>query len=113
MASQRSFRFLDDKLNLKLIFLLEDSPIRHEVDKKGFIHYSKADEKRFEDMLSILRGKVFSSWQTLFCPPETIEQYRRTMERLGVAFKEEWKNGTISFLIPGDRRPHSWRLAGE
>src|SRR6266478_354633 len=85
-----SFRFVDNKLNDKLISLIAKSGIKHRIDKEGIIHYSPDDEEVIgNEILPAVRNKLFSSWQIISCPRDWAERYKRYMIRRDVSFVEE------------------------
>ena len=106
-----SFKFMDDNLNQRLLSLLKKAKIKHDVDHKGVIHYSRADEETVgNELLYSIRTKVFPGWQLLSCPPAWTERYKRYMIQHGVSFREELFNDQLGFLLPRKHRPHSWHL---
>ncbi len=111
MQQRRSFRFLDKRLNRKLIGLLRRAQIKHSVDEDGLIHYFERDIETVEnDLICSLRTKVFPTWSLQTCPADWVESYRRYMGKRGIPFKEELSDGELWFLIPGRFRPLRWKL---
>ena|SRR5437868_10534623 len=111
MGFTRSFKFLDDDLNRRLIGLLKSAGVKHAVDKAGVVSYSPTDEEVVEnDLICSIRDQVFSSWQILTCPNGWIARYKRYMNEHGIPFSEELSNKEVWFLIPRKHRPHSWKL---
>ena len=111
MGKSCSFRFLDEALNQQLLTLLRKGKIKHEVDKKGLIHYSPEDEELVEnDFICSIRDRVFPSWQVLTCPREWITRYKSYMNSRGIPFQEEMSNEELWFLLPRKYRPHQWKL---
>jgi len=111
MALKRSFRFVDDDLNRRLIVLLKKRKVGHSVDRNGVIHYSP-DDAAFvgNDLIGSIRGDVFSAWQVLTCPEDWIRRYRDYMTQHEIPFTEEISNGQLWFLLPRKHRPHAWKL---
>ena len=106
-----SFKFVDDALNNRLRVLLQKAGIRHTVEKNGSVRYCSADEDLVEnDLLSSIRNEVFPSWQVLTCPRGWAARYKQYMTARDIPFKEEVANNKVWFLIPGNYRPHSWKL---
>ena len=113
MQRSHSFKFLDDKLNHRLLAFLRKAKIKHEVEKNGIIHYSPDDQEVIEnDFICSIRDMVFPSWQLLTCPPDWVERYKKYMGDHGIPFYEELSNGESWFLLPSRHRPHSWNLDG-
>jgi hypothetical protein len=110
---RRSFRFIDDDLNRRLIARLAKSGARHSVDKHGVIHYSSDDVELVEnEVISSIRSEVFPSWQVLTCPEECAGPYKAYMTEHGIPFSEELEDDRRWFLIPGKYRPFAWKLDG-
>ena len=106
-----SFKFMNDKLNLRLIGLLKKANIDYTVGRDGVIRYSTCDEPVVgNELIRTIRNEVFSAWQVLSCPKDWIERYKRYMMRKHVAFSEELINNQLCFLLPLKYRPHSWKL---
>src|SRR5207237_6881091 len=111
MAKRRSFRFVDDELNNKLIRRLQKAEARHRVDRSGIVHYSPIDEELVgNDLICSVRDEVFPSWQIVSCPPEWTDSYRHYMTQHEIPFIEEMSGDELRFLIPSRFRPHSWKL---
>lgn len=109
-----SFRFVDERLNRQFVARMKQSRLQFVVDDDGTVYYSSEDEARVEkDVLSPIRTEVFSSWQILSCPENWAESYVSYMRKHRVPFRQELINHELCFLIPGELRPHSWRLPGE
>ena len=106
-----SFKFMNDKLNLRLIGLLKKANIDHIVGRDGVIRYSSRDEKLVgNELIRTIRNEVFSAWQLLSCPKDWVERYKRYMTHKHVEFSEELINNQLCFLLPRKYRPHSWKL---
>lgn len=106
-----SFKFMNDKLNLRLIGLLKRANIDYVVDRDGAIRYSSKDEEVVgNELIRTIRNEVFSPWQLLSCPKEWIERYKQYMRQKHVDFSEELINDQLCFLLPRKYRPHSWKL---
>lgn len=106
-----TFRFVEDKLNGRLIALLNKNRIKHWVDKQGLIHYSQADDERVEnDLIASIRKAIFPHWQTVSCPKGWDHRFQNYMKAHDVPFKEEITDGNLGFLIPRKFRPHRWKL---
>jgi hypothetical protein len=106
-----SFKFLNDKLNLRLIGLLKKANIDYTVDRDGVILYSSSDENLVgNELIRTIRNEVFPDWQLLSCPKDWIERYKRYMTYKHVEFREELINNQLCFLLPRKYRPHSWKL---
>ncbi|MBI3821598.1 MAG: hypothetical protein HY289_02850 [Planctomycetes bacterium] len=106
-----TFKFTDDDSNHRLLALLRKAKIRHDVDRDGFIHYSRGDEEIVgNELISSIRKRAFPAWQLLSCPKEYVERYRQYMTRHGIEFREEWINHQLCFLLPRKHRPHAWNL---
>lgn len=111
MTLQRSFKFVDSKLNQKTISLIKKAGIPCRIDKKGLIHYSALNEKKIEnDLIRLVRDSVFSRWAILFCPRSWVERYKKYMLEKEIMFYEELIDGELCFLIPARHRPHQWKL---
>jgi hypothetical protein len=111
MAKRRSFRFVDDELNERLIQLLKKSHVSHRVDADRVIHYSSDDEDVIgNDLICSIRDRLFRSWQIVSCPPEWTDSYRQYMAQHEIPFVEETSGDDRRFLIPSRYRPHSWKL---
>lgn len=111
MAKNLSFKFLDEKLNQQLLELLKKSKVKHHIGKDGAIHYARADEAAVEDdLICTMRDKVFSRWQVLTCPRDWIMTYEEYMRARRIPFHKELSNGEVWFLLPGQYRPHRWKL---
>jgi len=111
LKKENSFKFLDDDLNQRLLALLTKGKIGHRVDKEGVIHYSLDDEEAVEnDLICLIRDKVFPSWQVLTCPRDWIVRYEEYMRSHRIPFHEELSNGELWFLLPRKYRPHRWKL---
>jgi hypothetical protein len=106
-----SFRFLDEKLNHRLIDLLKKSGISFTVDAENAIHYSREAEEFIEnEAVARIRRSVFSQWQIISCPSGSAPQYKEYMLQHDVPFVEELIDRRLCFLIPRSYRPHSWKL---
>jgi len=106
-----TFQFLDASLNRRLITLLEKHAIKHRVDQTGVIHFSPADEEKVEnDLIGLVRGQVFRSWQLVTCPDDWSDRYRAYMKVHDIPFQEERSNDETWFLIPRKHRPRLWKL---
>ena len=111
MALTNSFKFLKDARNNRFIAALKKAGIRHTVDNRGIVRYSPDDEDVVEDnIISSIRGSVFSSWQILCCPKSWVQAYRDYMTARGIPFAEELIDNETCFLIHRRYRPHSWKL---
>src|SRR5450755_3434804 len=114
MPKTYTFKFLDEKLNRKLIALVKKSPVKHSIGNDGVLHYSSADEEVVGNgLISSIREAVFPSWQILSCPEDWIERYKRYMNQHDVPFAEELIDNQLCFLLPRKYRPHSWKLDEE
>jgi hypothetical protein len=112
MVGRLSFRFLDDKINDRFIRLLESNGVAHSVDRRGIVHYRSENEDVVEnEVLAKVRDRVFSRWQVLSCPHETVAGYREYMSHHEIPFVEELIDGEVGFLLPRKYRPHSWKIA--
>ena len=106
-----SFKFVDERLNGRLIALLSKSKVKHRVDKQGVIHYpANAADVVENDLICSIRDEAFPRWQVLTCPPDWIGSYREYMSRHGIVFYEELSDGKLWFLLPRRFRPHQWKL---
>jgi len=75
-----SFKFMNDKLNLRLIGLLKKANIDYFVDRDGVIRYSSRDEEVVgNELIRRVRNEVFPRWQLLSCPKDWIERYKQYM----------------------------------
>jgi hypothetical protein len=110
MNFDRSFRFVKDALNQKLVSLLRRSDLDHSVAADGRVHYHSGDEERFEDVLGRVRGDVFPEWQVLSFPQEWANLYRTAMADRAVSYEEELNNGSVEFLLSAHHRPHAWKI---
>ncbi len=111
MESTYSFRFSDEKLNRRLISLLQRHGVRHSVGKNGAVRYAPEDTELVEnELIASIRDKVFSSWQIISCPKDCAEHYRNYITKHGVPYVEELIDDQLCFLIPRTYRPHSWKL---
>ncbi len=109
--SEYSFRFLDARLNRKLISLFKQERVPHRVDDDGVIHFSSGDEEVVEnDLIGPLRASVFPDWQVLTCPGDWTNRYKAYMVSHKIRFTEELADGQLWFLIPGNVKPHFWDL---
>lgn len=114
MGQQYSFRFVDQDLNRQLLTLLNESKVPHTLDAEGTIMYSaKYEDVVGSELIPRVRDRQFASWQVLSCPSDWLDRYKLYMNRNHVPFKEEIVDGEVSFLIPGNYRPHSWQLDHE
>lgn len=107
----RRFRFAKDELNDELISRVSRAAIPYAVDRNRHVYYNSEDEESFEDVLAGIRSSVFPRWQVLSSPKNWADRYRLEMERRGIAYQEEWTNGSIEFLISQEHDPHGWELA--
>ena len=111
MACRTSFKFVDDELNRKLIRLLTKARAKFRLDRDGVVHYSPNDEDLIGNgVICAVRDQFFRTWQIVTCPPEWIGSYKDYMEEHDVPFTEELSDGERWFLVPGNYRPHSWKL---
>lgn len=111
MDRNHTFKFLDSDLNRQLHRLLRKREIDHFIDKDGIVYYSSNDAEVIDnDLVCLIRAKVFPAWQTLTCPSDWMARYKEYMGRHGVPFREELSNGVLWFLVPRKYRPHSWKL---
>src|SRR5436190_13097347 len=111
MDFTRTFKFVDDNLNRKLIGLVKKSRVEHFIDKEGVLHYSPGDEDSVEnDLVCSIRDQVFPSWQVLTCPGDWVERYKRYMSQHDIPYIEELANNEVWFLLPRKYRSHSWKL---
>lgn len=106
----RSFRFASDRLNNRLIALVNKARIPYAVDDQRCVYYNSDDEESFEDVLEVIRDSVFAGWQVLSSPRTWTDRYRTEMDRRGIAYEEEWMNGSVDFLISREHNPHAWNL---
>jgi hypothetical protein len=106
-----SFKFLNDRLNLRLIGLMKKANIDYVIDRNGAIRYSRHDEEIVgNELIRTIRNEVFSAWQVLSCPKDWTERYKEYMTKKRVEFAEELINDQLCFLLPRKYRPHSWKL---
>src|SRR5260221_11402961 len=106
-----SFKFIDERLNRRLIDLLKKSGARFTLDAKGTVRYSKNEVETIENrIISKVRGSIFSKWQIISCPNEWANRYKQYMLARDVPFTEELIDNQLCFLIPRSYRPHSWKL---
>src|SRR5262245_49450724 len=111
MALTRSFRFVDDKLNQRLITLLKRNEIFHNVDKNGSIHYAPSDEELVEnELICSIRDDLYPVWKIICCPGDWADSYKNYMVKHGVPFFEELIDNQLCYLIPRKYRPHAWKL---
>jgi hypothetical protein len=111
MHNQNSFKFVDERLNRRLLTLLRKSEVKHSIDKQGVIHYSATVADAVEnDLICSIRDEAFPQWQVLTCPPDWIGSYREYMSGHGILFYEELSDGELWFLLPRRFRPHQWKL---
>jgi hypothetical protein len=111
MNETRSFKFLDDQLNRDLLKVLKRAKIAHSVDKNGCVIYSVDDKLVVEnELIRIIRLRVFPSWAIITCPENWISVYKEYMLQRDIPFTEELHDGDLWFLIEGKRRPHQWKL---
>ncbi len=111
MNLSRSFKFMDEELNRRLILLLKKSHVKHTIGANGVIHYSPVDEEIVgNELIPPIRRKVFPSWQILSCPKDWADRYKRYMCEHRVPYTEELIDNKLCFLIPRSYRPHSWAL---
>lgn len=114
MAACFSFRFVDDRLNRRLMALLKRARVEHLVDKDGVLYYSKDNEALVEnELIAKVRDGVFSPWQLLCCPKSWTKKYQQYMNQRGIPYQEELIDKELCFLIPGNYRPHSWKLESD
>jgi hypothetical protein len=111
MSPDRSFRFVNETLNRRLLSLLRASALDHSVAADGKVHYHSADEDRFEDVLAQVRADVFPDWQVLSFPQDWADRYRAALAERAVSYEEELNNGAVEFLLSGHHRPHAWKIA--
>src|SRR5262245_11667206 len=105
-----SFKFLDDRLQRRLLSLLEAKRVAYRIDKRGVIYYSPAAEELVDNkIINSIRNRVFPIWQLLSCPKEWEERYREYMVKRAIPFREELINGQLCFLLPRTYRPHRWK----
>jgi hypothetical protein len=106
-----SFRFVDDRLNSRLINDLKKRKTRASIDRQGTIHYADDDVELIEnEVISRIRDSVFSKWKIISCPADWARQYKDYMQRHDVPFTEELIDNQLCFLIPRTYRPHAWKL---
>lgn len=106
-----SFKFRDNALNQRLLDELRRAGVQHEIDDRGAISYSAADEEIVEgEIIPKIRQSVFSDWQVVCCPKDWADRYREYMERKRIRYVEEESDGKPEFLIAGKARPHSWKI---
>ena len=112
MTRMHSFKFSDENLNNRLITLLkEEAQDRHTVDEDGLVHYSHDEEDLIgNDLICSVRDGVFPSWQVISFPEDWTESYWQYMAAHNIPFRGEIRDGRLRFLIPGNYRPHSWKL---
>src|SRR5437879_3861339 len=111
MGQTYSFKFMNDRLNQRLLRLLREARIHHVVDKDGVIRYSPEDERVVgNELIHTIRTKVFPAWQLLSCPKDWTDRYRCYMTQRGIEFSEELVNDQLCFLLPRKYRPHAWKL---
>ena len=111
MQKNHSFKFLNTRLNQKLIGLLRRAEVEHVIDEDDFVHFSSDDEEVVEGLICSIRYKVFPSWQILNCASDWKDRYTSYMGRHDVPFSEELIDGELWFLIPRRYRPHAWKLS--
>ena len=111
MDKYRTFRFLDDGLNRRLIALLRGTKLRHTVGRDGTISYHPDDEDAFEnDAVCTIRDEILPRWQILTCPRNWVARYRKYMDRNAIPFHEEAIDGETWFLLSRKYRPEKWKL---
>jgi hypothetical protein len=110
-----SFKFMDEKLNRRLIHLLTKSTIQFSVDAHGLIRYSDWDAEAVENQLiKSIRDRAFRKpWQILCCPEQWVARYRAYMDTHRVPFIVEQSDGELCFVLPRNYRPHSWKLEAD
>jgi hypothetical protein len=107
----RSFLFLDDHLQKRLVSRVRAQGVQHRIGKNGALYYARALEDAVgNNVICSIRSQVFESWQILSCPKDWIARYKHYMEAHAVPFKEEMSNGEHWFLLPRRYRPHQWKL---
>ena len=105
-----SFRFVDDRLNQRLVSLLKKSKVDHSIDKNGVIHYSARVQEAVENLICSVRNRVFRPWQVLTFPTDWTRRYLEYISHRRIPFREELSNGELWLLLPRKYRPHSWKL---
>jgi hypothetical protein len=111
MGLARSFRFNDDTVNDRFIASMKKAKVKHQVDDRGVVHYSAADEELVEnEVIKSIRDRQFRTWQVLTCPKDWIKRYRTYMTEHHISFVEELSDNQVWFLIARRHRPHSWKL---
>ena len=112
MKQTHSFKFVDEKLNRKLIGLLERKARgKFRVGAGGFIYYSSNDEDLIGNQLICeIRSALFKRWQIIMCPKDWAAKYKCYMTEHEIPFNEEIRDDNLRFLVSRSRRPHSWKL---
>ncbi len=105
-----AFRFQDEHLNDQLANLLREKHIRFTTDKNGNIVYNSDFEEIVENnVINLIRSKIFSTWKLLSAPDDWLERYRKYMDIHKIPYAVEFSDDELNFLIPGDYNPHRWR----
>ena len=109
-----SFRFLNGSMNAQLRHLLLENKIDHSVSDNGLIFYRLQDEEFIEnELISSIRNKLFPLWQILFCPEEDRDGLLGYMKARNIRYEVEIMDGKLTFLLPAQYRPHSWKYASK
>ena len=107
---RHSFKFMDDRLQRRLLTLLNRESVPCRVDNRGVVHYSSTIERLVQnELISAIRSQAFPKWQILTCPKDWLSRYRKYMVARRIPFQEELSDGQVWFLLPQKYRPHSWK----
>src|SRR4051812_4689915 len=107
-----SFRFVDDRLNDKLIAELDKcAQGKFEIMPDKTISYQDAD--LFENtILPQFRSSIFATqtFQIISFPLNWYKSYTRYMSQHDIIFYEEVSDGEINFVVSGTEFPFLWDL---
>src|SRR4051794_34915749 len=97
-----TFQFLNPVHNHRLVALLRESRIPHQVDEDGRVRYAPEHAEAVgNDVISSVRDAIFPSWQVLSFPADWTERYRQYLHENQIPYEPERANGQLRFLIPG------------
>lgn len=116
----RSFRFVDARLQGDLLALVRASAAPHAVEADGTLRYAAADEELVEnELICSVRNQVFPDWKVFTLEgdetprPRTTARYRAHMAEHGIPFVEELADEFAWFLIPDEHDSFAWDVQDE
>lgn len=109
----KSFRFVDDKLQLSLLKLLEEVNFGHSIAPDKTIHYSSDDYLVVDTIIiQVFETVVGDAWYRADIADETkAERYRRFKRYTGTPFVEATHSGETWFVQPGFHKLYRHKTA--